>query len=61
MEDSDYQNTIINEYINTIGNAYKSIYKNSQNNLKILLEAYNTANSTNYTNVKDMLWNLTED
>lgn len=61
MEDKDYQDTIINKYIETIGTAYQKIYTENQNKLNQILAHYNKSNIVKYSNVKDLLWNLTED
>lgn len=61
IDDPEYQDTIVKSYINTIGTAYKNIYRDSQNRLIQLLDFYNATNQNKYTTVRDFLWNLTED
>lgn len=60
LEDEDYQNTIVKQYINTIGITYKNIYNTSKTNLNKLLEAYNNIHSIQYNTIEDLLWNLSE-
>lgn len=60
IDDPEYQDTIVKSYINTIGTAYKNIYRDSQNRLTQLLDFYNATNQNKYTTIKDFLWNLTE-
>lgn len=49
VQDKDYQNTIVDEYINTVGTFYKNIWNGTRNKLQTIVDTYNNNNGTNLT------------
>ena len=49
IKDQNYQGTIVDNYIKTVGSYYKNIWEGTKNRLQAIVNTYNTKNGTSLT------------